>query len=83
MFSFLLLRLRSRNWRWLPVDRRGEHLGGGGHGHLGHDVAQPVLLQRAERLGLGGVVGHGRLVTEGAGRPGGALGFSRLAGATQ
>lgn len=61
--------------------RRREDLGLHGHGHLAQLAAEPVLLQRAERVGLGGVVQHGGLVTA-VGR-GGALGFSRLAGATQ
>lgn len=70
------------------VDGRGEHLGRDGRGHLLQLAAQPLLLQRAERLGLGGVVQRGGLVPARAPpgtqvRPGGALGFSRLAGATQ
>lgn len=69
-------------WVTHLVCRRGEDLGRDGRGHLVHDVAEPVLLQRAVRVGLRGVV-HGRLGTVGAARWPGALGFSRLAGATQ
>lgn len=75
---------RFRGWSWPLVGRRCEDLVRDGRDDLlqrrGRG-AQAILLQRAERLRLGGVVHHRRPVS--ARRPSGLVAISRLAGAPE
>lgn len=59
-----------RSGRGPLIGRRSEDLALDRLGHLLHDVAEPVLLQRLEGLRLGRVVQQRRLVAAG-GRGGG------------